>query len=60
MDEKLKERWDKAIAHAREYLELYKIIPTGMFGAMMISDAILLYEAGDRSQALLERLEGIE
>lgn len=35
-------------------------LPMGVFGAAMISDAILLYEAGDRSQALLERLEGIE
>lgn len=62
MDE---ERWQKAIEHAREMLELYKKIPTGIFGAlhyikMMIRQSISLYGAGDRSEALLEALEGIQ
>jgi hypothetical protein len=57
MDEK---RWEKAIAHAREMLEIYKKIPAGFFGAAIISQDIALYEAGDRSEALLESLEGIE
>ena len=57
-----KERWDKAIAHAREYLEMYQKLPfqSGWFGASTISEAISLYEKGDRSEALLERLENIE
>jgi len=60
MDLKEKERWDKAIEHARRMLELYRQIPTGMFGAMMIQRDLDLYEAGDKSEALLESLESIE
>lgn len=56
----LENRWEKAIKHAREMLELYKTIPTGLFGAMMIQAKIDLYEKGDRSEALLEELESIE
>lgn len=56
MDE---ERWDKAISHASNMLEIYKGIPGGLLGAMGIQTKIELYEAGDRSEALLEALEGI-
>lgn len=59
MENKDQEGWDKAIAHAREMLEIYKTIPAGIFGAMMIAQSINLYEQGDRSDALLESLEGI-
>lgn len=55
--EKEKERWNKAVEHAREMLKLYRQIPTGMFGAMMIQRDLDLYEDGDRSEALLESLE---
>jgi len=54
------ERWQKAIENARFMLEVYKETPMGMFGALAISQDIQLYEAGDRSEALLESLEGIE
>ena len=53
------ERWQKAINHAREMLEEYKKIPTGIFGALTIQEDIRLYENGDRSEALLESLEDI-
>lgn len=53
------ERWGKAIAHARTMLEGYKAVPAGMFGAFMIAQSIKLYEDGDRSDALLEDLEGM-
>ena len=52
-------RWEVAVANAREMLKIYKEIPTGVFGAIMIQGDISLYEAGDRSEALLESLEGI-
>lgn len=55
-----KKRWEAAITHAREMLEIYKKIPAGMIGAAMIAQSITLYEAGDRSGALLESLEGIK
>jgi hypothetical protein len=53
-------RWEVAVANAREMLEAYKEIPTGVFGALMIQRDIDLYEAGDRSEALLESLEKTE
>lgn len=53
------ERWDAAVAYAREMLEVYKEIPNGMFGAISIQTKIGLYEEGDRSEALLLALEGI-
>lgn len=56
----MEDRWQRAIEHARTMLEIYMQIPTGIFGAMMISRDIDLYEAGDRSEALLEALEGIK
>jgi len=52
-------RWDKAITHAREMLEIYKGIPAGAFGATMIARDIANYERGDRNQELLDDLEGI-
>ena len=57
-----KKRWDKAIEHAREYLKLYRDLPiqSGWFGVSSISEAISLYEKGDRSKTLLEKLEKIE
>jgi len=56
------ERWNKAIEHAREVLKDYQDLPfqSGWFGASTINEAILLYEKGDRSEALLDRLENIE
>ena len=56
----MENRWKKAIAHAREMLEIYKQIPAGIFGALAISCDISLYENGDRSAALLESLERIK
>ena len=55
------DRWEKAYERAKKYLDYYKEIgPAGMFGALMIQLKIQLYEAGDRSEALLEELEAIE
>ena len=55
------ERWDRAIAHAREYLETYQGHGhTGVFGTLGIMTAIRLYEEGDRSEALLKALESIK
>lgn len=54
------ERWDKAIRHAREMLEIYKEIPTGVFGALLIQNAISRYENGERTKYLLVELEGIK
>ena len=53
------ERWDKAIKHAKEMLELYKSIPTGGFGVIVIQRDIDLYNNGDRAKALLGSLESI-
>jgi hypothetical protein len=53
------ERWDRAIKHAKEMLELYKSIPTGGFGVIVIQRDIDLYNNGDRSKALLSSLESI-
>jgi hypothetical protein len=55
----LDERWQRAVERAREILEIYKSIPTGIFGAMMIQQDLNLYESGDRSEALLKSLENI-
>jgi len=54
------ERWGNAIKHAKEMLELYKSIPTGGFGVIVIQRDIDLYDNGDRSKALLKSLESIE
>jgi len=56
----MEERWDKAVIHAREMLEFYMKAPINFFGAAAIAQCISLYEAGDRSEALLEVLEGVE
>jgi hypothetical protein len=57
----VEERWQQAIEHAREYLGYYKEIgPTGMFGATIIAHNISRYENGERSQDLLDELEGIK
>ncbi len=53
------ERWEEAIANARYFLDEYRKIPTGMFGAIFIATAITRYENGERTQELLEELEGI-
>jgi hypothetical protein len=56
-----RERWEKAYERAKEYLGYYKDIgPAGIIGAMIICQKIQRYEAGDRSEALLEELEAIE
>ncbi|WP_199614676.1 hypothetical protein [Paenibacillus alkalitolerans] len=60
MDEELKKRWEDAIENARFMLEEYKKIPTGAFGATLIAQAITRYENGERTQELLEELEGIQ
>lgn len=57
MEEK---RWEDAIARAKEYLEIYKSVPMGMFGATIIAHNISRYENGERSPELLSELEGIE
>lgn len=54
------ERWDAAIEHAREYLKIYREIPTGVFGAILIQADISRYERGERTIELLEVLEGIK
>ncbi len=55
------ERWNQAIERAREFKSIYKELgPVGIFGLTAIANDIRLYEAGDRSEALLESLEGIE
>ncbi len=53
-------RWNRAVEHARRMLEIYKSTPGGLLGAMGIQTKIELYEAGDRSEALLEAMEAIE
>ena len=61
MDSKvLEERFKAAYERAKEYLELYKKTPMGMFGASHIASSMSLYEDGDRSIQLLETLESIE
>lgn len=54
------ERWNAAIDNARFMLEEYKKIPAGIFGATMIASAIARYDSGERTNELLEELEGIE
>jgi hypothetical protein len=53
-------RWEDAIANAKFMLEEYKKIPTGGFGAITITQTIIRYENGERTDELLEELEGIE
>jgi hypothetical protein len=54
-------RWENAIGHARYMLEVYKGLgPVGIFGAAVLTKIIAQYEAGYRSEALLEALENIE
>lgn len=54
------EMWDTAVSHAKEMLEVYKTIPTGMFGASTIAHSISLYEQGDRGIALYNSLINID
>lgn len=55
------ERWEKAIKHAKYMLGVYQELgATGAFGAVLIQRDIDLYEKGDRSDALLEEIEGIK
>lgn len=53
-------RWQAAISRAQEYLEIYKSIPTGIFGATIIAHNISRYENGERTPELLDELENIE
>ncbi len=53
-------RFKRAYEHAEEMLEIYKQIPSGTFASMAIANDIRLYKAGDRSDALLESMEGIQ
>jgi hypothetical protein len=55
-------KWDAAIAHAREYHQIYLDLPvrSGFFGAPMIGGLIRRYEGGERTKELLEELEGVE
>lgn len=55
-----RERWDKAIEHAKGMLELYRSTPMGFLGSSNIAVLLGWYEQGDRSESLLERLESIE
>lgn len=56
------DRWEKAIAHARGRLIIYQELPggSGAFASIFIQERIELYEKGDRSDALLEAMEGIK
>lgn len=54
------ERWEEAVKHARTMLEIYKEIPTGIFGATLIAKAITRYEDGEKTNELLEELESFE
>ena len=54
------ERWDKAIAHARECFEIYRTVPAGILAANLIASDIFKYKRGDRNPELLEDLEGIK
>lgn len=53
-------RWDIAVENAKFMLEEYKKIPTGVFGAVWIAQAIARYEKGERTVELLEELEQIK
>lgn len=53
-------RWEDAIANAKFMLEEYKKIPSGGFGAITITQTIIRYENGERTDELLEELEGIQ
>lgn len=55
------ERWEKAIERARYMLGIYlELGAPGAFGAILIQQNIDLCEKGDRSDALLESIEGIK
>ena len=54
------ERWEKAIAHAQNCLEIYRTAPAGVFAAVMLVSDIAKYARGDRNPELLEDLEGIK
>ena len=57
----MEERWRIAIERAREALAIYRSIgPVGYFGATMISLDIQRYDDGERTDDLLEELEGIK
>lgn len=53
------ERWGKAVEHARHMFDVYRTTPHGEFAAALIAAGINRYENGDRSDDLLEALEGI-
>lgn len=54
------QRWENAISHAREALRIYRNTPMGFIAASFIAGDIKRYEGGERSDELLEALEGIE
>jgi len=53
------EDWEYEINRAKEMLEVYKSIPTGLFGATIISQSIERYENGERTEDLYENLKNI-
>lgn len=53
-------RWENAIDNAKQMLELYRAIPTGIFGVAAISNCIERYNNGERTTELLEELENIQ
>ncbi|CAM4098788.1 hypothetical protein PAAL109150_09840 [Paenibacillus alkaliterrae] len=59
-DEITQEQWHAVMDNAKFMLEEYKKIPTGMFGAINIANAISRYENGERTKELYEELKSIE
>ena len=57
----LEERFEKSINNVRTTINLYKSIGlAGRVAVALIQQDINLYEAGDRSEALLKSLEGFK
>ncbi|MBE7897172.1 hypothetical protein G7L40_00410 [Paenibacillus polymyxa] len=54
------EQWDQAIEHAEYYRELYKEIPTGIFGLHFLNIMIQRYESGERTVELYEDMMDVE
>lgn len=56
------QRWQEAFEYVKELKGAYIKLPmgTGAFGALRMSVALDLYEAGDRSDALLMLMESFE
>jgi len=59
-DDVTQEQWDEAVKDAKEVLEMYKEIPSGIFGAMNISEVLARYDRGERTKELYEDLKSIQ